>query len=92
VGHSQLTIENLLKRKKNAGVDRVLIIGAGSAGEQLLREIKNNPAMAYDVVGFVDDDARHCGSLQGDGRALPDPAGAGRPHRRQGDGPQDAQL
>jgi FlaA1/EpsC-like NDP-sugar epimerase len=58
VGHSQLTVENLLKRKKNAGVERVLIIGAGNAGEQLLREINNNPAMAYDVVGFVDDDPR----------------------------------
>jgi len=56
VGNSRLPVKNLLKRKKNLGVERVLIIGAGDAGEQLLREILNNPSLSYDVVGFVDDD------------------------------------
>jgi FlaA1/EpsC-like NDP-sugar epimerase len=34
---------------------RTIIYGAGSAGIALLREIRHNPALAYDVCGFVDD-------------------------------------
>ncbi|MEF3245169.1 MAG: polysaccharide biosynthesis protein [Caldisericaceae bacterium] len=41
----------LSKRKKN-----VLIIGAGDAGEKLLREILSHPQLNYNVVGFLDDD------------------------------------
>jgi len=33
----------------------VLIYGAGSAGRTLLREIRNNRSLGYQVVGFVDD-------------------------------------
>jgi FlaA1/EpsC-like NDP-sugar epimerase len=35
---------------------RVLIIGAGDAGEALAREIEHRPRMGMKVVGFVDDD------------------------------------
>ena len=34
---------------------RLVIIGAGSAGEKLLREVKENRHLTYQVVGFVDD-------------------------------------
>jgi FlaA1/EpsC-like NDP-sugar epimerase len=35
---------------------RFLIVGAGNAGEALLREILRMPVVQYDVVGFIDDD------------------------------------
>ena len=35
---------------------RVLIIGAGGAGEKILREISDNYQIHYRVVGFIDDD------------------------------------
>lgn len=40
---------------------RALIVGAGDAGEMLIREIHRNSALAYDVVGIVDDDSRKQG-------------------------------
>jgi len=43
----------LPKRKK-----KVLIIGAGDAGEMLLREIISHPELSYKVVGLLDDDPR----------------------------------
>ena len=33
-----------------------LIYGAGDAGVALLREIRQNPGLPYEVVGFIDDD------------------------------------
>jgi FlaA1/EpsC-like NDP-sugar epimerase len=41
------------KKKK-----RILVYGAGSAGFTLMKEIRANPALAYQVLGFLDDD-RH---------------------------------
>jgi len=35
---------------------KLIIIGAGDAGEKLMREIKDNQNMKYRVVGFIDDD------------------------------------
>ena len=35
---------------------RLLIIGAGNAGEALLREIHRMPVVQYEVIGFIDDD------------------------------------
>ena len=34
---------------------RLLIIGAGDAGEKLLREIRDNPGLKFEPVGFLDD-------------------------------------
>ena len=40
---------------------RLLIIGAGDAGEKFLREILDNPRVHYQPVGFLDDDPRKKG-------------------------------
>ena len=40
---------------------RLAIVGAGDAGVQLLREIKNNPSLRYDPVCFVDDNPHKMG-------------------------------
>ncbi|MBN2063627.1 MAG: polysaccharide biosynthesis protein [Sedimentisphaerales bacterium] len=40
---------------------RMLIVGAGNAGETLLREIRRMPILKYEVVGFVDDNPRKLG-------------------------------
>lgn len=38
------------------GAQRLIIIGAGRAGEKITREIRENPSLRYDLAGFVDDD------------------------------------
>ncbi|MGE3913156.1 MAG: polysaccharide biosynthesis protein [Chloroflexota bacterium] len=46
------------------GVTRVLIVGAGEAGQHLGWQLQNGPlAERHHVVGFVDDDARKHGML-----------------------------
>jgi len=56
---------------------RTLIYGAGSAGVTLFREIEQNPALAYEVVGFIDDSPNKIGTMihrapvLGSGGALP---------------------
>lgn len=45
-----------LKLRKN-----LLIIGAGDAGEKILREIRENPRLNYEVIGFLDDNPKKKG-------------------------------
>ena len=44
------------RARSSAGAEkRTFIYGAGDAGITLLREIRNNPRLAYRVCGFIDD-------------------------------------
>lgn len=58
------------------GGKRVLIFGAGDAGELALREIRQNRALGYKPIGFIDDDEDkldrviHGLKVFGTGRAL----------------------
>jgi FlaA1/EpsC-like NDP-sugar epimerase len=45
----------LIIRKHNPQLKNMVIVGAGNAGEKLLREMNENSNLAYDVIGFVDD-------------------------------------
>lgn len=50
-----------VRRRKASGepggkAARVLIMGAGSAGSMMVRELRENPQLEIEVVGFVDDD------------------------------------
>jgi FlaA1/EpsC-like NDP-sugar epimerase len=42
--------------KKGQKRIRVLIVGAGDAGQMIVREIRQNPRLNLEVVGFMDDD------------------------------------
>jgi UDP-GlcNAc:undecaprenyl-phosphate GlcNAc-1-phosphate transferase len=48
-------IRDLLARLRRHGLTRVLIVGAGDAGELMLRSM-NRSRRAYRVLGFLDDD------------------------------------
>jgi len=53
------TLENMQLVKKNkTGKKKALIIGAGEAGEGLLRESLKNPNFKLEIVGIIDDDPR----------------------------------
>jgi len=46
--------------------NRVLIVGAGDAGQLIAREIRSNPQLDLNVVGFIDDDpVKRKGTFQG---------------------------
>ncbi len=42
-------------------LSRVLLVGAGRAGSQIVREVRQNPQLNWEIVGFVDDDPTKVG-------------------------------
>ena len=50
-----LTAERLPLLRKDVKRQRLLIVGAGDAGEMLLREVRRHSTDRFDVVGFLDD-------------------------------------
>ena len=61
VAGSRLLARTLIERPKTGLVARgkeVLIVGAGDAGQMLIREMQRNRQLAYTPIGLVDDDVR----------------------------------
>lgn len=58
--HNPLSIFH--KNSEEKGL-RLLIIGAGDDGEKMLREIRDNARLKYEIVGFLDDDSNKVGLL-----------------------------
>lgn len=54
-------VRESLANRQNEESKRVVIIGAGDAGESLLREINKNANMNYKVVSFFDDNPSKIG-------------------------------
>jgi FlaA1/EpsC-like NDP-sugar epimerase len=53
--------KNKLSDNESKRVKRCLIIGAGEAGNIVLREIRNHPEAKIKVIGFIDDDKNKIG-------------------------------
>jgi FlaA1/EpsC-like NDP-sugar epimerase len=53
------------RARSRAGKVRTLIVGAGSAGELLLRDLHRSDEHQYDVIGFVDDNPAKWGASIG---------------------------
>jgi FlaA1/EpsC-like NDP-sugar epimerase len=61
-------VEVIRSRGKN--LKRTLIIGAGGAGELLLRDLRRSSEHSYKVVGFIDDDTQKVGKIVSGQRVL----------------------
>ena len=60
----------IFKPKSSEGKTRVLIAGAGDAGEQLLRSIISSAAGRYRAIGFVDNNESRQGNIIHDIKVL----------------------
>ncbi|MDX6606783.1 MAG: hypothetical protein QOD14_1323, partial [Solirubrobacterales bacterium] len=65
IGGARLLVRMLLvermARRDVRGARRVLVVGAGSGGQMVARELQLNPNLAARAVGFLDDDPRKRG-------------------------------
>jgi FlaA1/EpsC-like NDP-sugar epimerase len=63
VGASRLSVRLYREVKPRRGVkfEPVLVIGAGDAGEMVVREMRQNPKLKYAPVGLLDDDTNKHG-------------------------------
>lgn len=48
-------------QRQKSGGRRVLIVGAGAAGDKIFREIQDGPQSHYEIAGFIDDDVAKAG-------------------------------
>ncbi|MBT8489433.1 MAG: polysaccharide biosynthesis protein, partial [Deltaproteobacteria bacterium] len=53
---SNVSFGQIFSTDRGSGKKRLLIVGAGRAGEKVLREIQENPGIKFTPVGFLDDD------------------------------------
>ncbi|MGL6105732.1 polysaccharide biosynthesis protein [Romboutsia sp.] len=62
---SRLSYRMMIRIEGKVNVDksisRILVVGAGCAGNIVINEIKQNPQINKSIVGIVDDDIKKCG-------------------------------
>ena len=57
LGGARFAVRAYTERARTYGAQRnTLVVGAGEAGSAIVRELKQNSALNYNPVGFVDDD------------------------------------
>ncbi len=57
LGGARFAVRAYTERARTDGAQRnTLVVGAGEAGSAIVRELKQNPGLNYNPVGFVDDD------------------------------------
>jgi FlaA1/EpsC-like NDP-sugar epimerase len=65
VGGARLLVRMVLverhTRRGSAGARQVLVVGAGSGGQMVVRELQLNPNLGARAIGFLDDDPRKRG-------------------------------
>jgi FlaA1/EpsC-like NDP-sugar epimerase len=57
----RMVLVERLARRDVRGARRVLVVGAGSGGQMVARELPLNPNLAARAIGFLDDDPRKRG-------------------------------
>ncbi len=63
---SRYQMDSYTRRTRRQGIppterQRVLLVGAGMAGFQIVQEVRQNPQLNLEIVGFVDDDPTKVG-------------------------------
>jgi FlaA1/EpsC-like NDP-sugar epimerase len=58
---ARMVLVERLARRDVRGARRVLVVGAGSGGQMIARELQLNPNLAAKAIGFLDDDPRKRG-------------------------------
>jgi FlaA1/EpsC-like NDP-sugar epimerase len=64
VAGARLAVRLIVERPSRPGrapKQRVLVVGAGSGGQMVVRELQLNPALGSTAIGFLDDDPRKRG-------------------------------
>ncbi len=71
----RLMAETARRRTVGKRQTRTFIYGAGDAGAALLRDVRQNNALDYDVCGFIDDDPKKLGLILHDVKVVASGAG-----------------
>jgi FlaA1/EpsC-like NDP-sugar epimerase len=58
---SRLARRVYLEASRHRGTKKVLVFGAGKAGEMIVRDMRRNPYYDYEPIGFIDDDPEKAG-------------------------------
>ena len=58
---ARMVLVERLARRDVRGARRVLVVGAGSGGQMVARELQLNPNLGAKAIGFLDDDPRKRG-------------------------------